>query len=279
MVTTAHDLQRERLLAAIRLEAVADAAGVAFPLWSSTTSPRVLVGDAEGYVAGLHRGRLPAVEIFPVADEWDRQTASGGLIASRWAIRAHVAELGKGAADSRARAILCVALAAIRSDDYLGEGGERFSELRPGPLGHTLTVELTLAHSFCRSTYETDAVITPGDPVVVLPGPGGNALTVAWDEVSPRLVLSVPEGQAINRMDIHIIDAWDGSGASLTVGDAVDPAAFFAASDVELDTPGVTFSRDFDRRGVFEIVAHFTGGVGATQGRARVQVSVTRSGV
>lgn len=164
MVTTAHDLQRERILAAVRLTAVADAAGVAPVAWASTTSPRVLVGDAAGYLAGLHRGRLPAVEVFQASDEWSHLSVGGGTIDTVWVLRAHAPDLTKAAAESRARGILLVALASLRADEYLREGGEEFGALVSGPLGHSLEVRITLVHSYCRSTYETDAVITPAPP-------------------------------------------------------------------------------------------------------------------
>jgi hypothetical protein len=278
-MSTAHDLQRERLLAAVRLQAVADAAGVSFPVWASTTNPRVLPGDAAGYLAGLHRGRLPAVEVFQAADRWDRQATSGGVIASAWTLRVHVPDRDKATAESRARLILCTALAAIRSDDYLREGEEEFDAMQYGPLGHSLAVQVTLAHTYCRSTYETDATITPGDPVVVLPSVGG--YTFRFDIATPGnpvLAFTVPAGQALDNVELHVEEVWNGAGAAVLVGDGTTVDRFLGAGDVELDLLA-TFERDFDDApGPIPVVVTFAPGTGATTGRCRLQISTTAAG-
>jgi len=278
-VTTAHDLQRERILAACRLSAVADAAGVSAPAWADTASPRVLPGNADGYVAGLHRGRLPAVEVYQDADTWDRQAITGGTINTVWVLRAHVPELSKAAAESRARMILCVCLAAMRSDEYLREGEEEFGSLTPGPLGHSLAVRLTLAHTYCRMTYETDAVVTPGDPVVVIPSVGG--YTFRFDITtpgSPVLAFTVPPGQALDNVELHVEEAWDGTGAQVLVGDGITPDRWLAAADIELDTLA-TFERDHDQApGPVPIVVTITPGAGAATGRCRLQITTTAAG-
>lgn len=278
-MSTAHDLQRERILAAVRLTAVADAAGVSAPAWASASNPRVLVGDAAGYVAGLHRGRLPAVEVFQAGDEWRHLVVDGGAIETAWILRVHVADLAKGAAESRARSIACTALAAIRSDPYLREGSESIGPLAPGPLGHTLEVRVGLVHSYDRATYETDATITPGDPVVVVPSVGG--YTFRFDistPGSPVLAFTVPAGQALDNVELHVEEVWNGAGASVLVGDGTTADRFLGAADVELDAVA-TFERDFDDApGPIPVVVTFAPGTGATTGRCRLQISTTAAG-
>ena len=149
-----HDVQRDQLLAAIRDANVANVAAVAPGDWASTSSPRVLVGNANGYIAGLHRGRLPAVEIFQESDEWARQTVGGGEILTTWVVRCHVPDLGKQSADSLARRILLKALTFIRADTYFYEGSESFTALTPGPLGSFVELRVSMAFSYCRTTYE-----------------------------------------------------------------------------------------------------------------------------
>jgi len=168
---TAHDVQREHLLDAIRDVTVAAAAGVAALDWASTTSPRVLSGDAAGYLGGLHRGRLPAVEVFQAEDAWARQAVNGGTLDTVWVLRAHAPDMSKTAAEARARRILLVALGVLRADAYLVEGEEGFGALVAGPLGHYVEVRITLAHTFCRTTYEVVAltVLTIAPPAVVIP--------------------------------------------------------------------------------------------------------------
>jgi hypothetical protein len=160
MSTTAHDVQRVAILAAVRGASVAAAAGVDPAVWASAASPRVLSGDAAGYLAGLHRGRLPAVEVFQASDRWDRQATNGGTILTVWVLRAHAPELDKAAAESRCRLVLATALAALRAVEYLAEGSEEFDTMQHGPLGHSLAVRLNLAHTYCRATYEVVADVT-----------------------------------------------------------------------------------------------------------------------
>lgn len=154
LYTSPHDVQRNAILAAVRDPTVAAVAGVVPATWASATSPRVLSGDAAGYLAGLHRGRLPAVEVFQAADQWVRQAANGGTILTEWVLRAHAPDLTKHAAESRCRAILLASLAALRAVEYLAEGSEEFDTMQHGPLGHNLAVRIALAHTFCRATYE-----------------------------------------------------------------------------------------------------------------------------
>lgn len=169
--TTAHDVQRTHLLAAVRDATVAAAAGVDPAAWASTPSPRVLPGDAAGFVLGLHRGRLPAVEVFQAEDGWDWQANNGGTVNTAWVLRAHVPDLTKQAAESRARLILLVALGKLRADAYLAEGEESFGPFTAGPLGHYIEVRIVLAHTYCRTTYEVASIVilAVAPPAVVLP--------------------------------------------------------------------------------------------------------------
>jgi hypothetical protein len=164
-VVTQHDVQLSRLLSACRLSAVAVAANVDPTAWASTTSPRVVLGDRGGYVQGLHRGRLPMVELVEAPQAWDRQTVNGGTIASAWDLRVHVNGPSWERAESLARGILQVCLASLRADPYLYEGEEAFEAVAASPLGFVLVCHMTMAHTYDRDTYETDAVITPAPPI------------------------------------------------------------------------------------------------------------------
>lgn len=155
-VSTSHDLQRDTLLGACRLPAIANAAEVNATLWASTTSPRVACSNGQGFIGGLHRGRLPFIEVWQLPDQtWDRQSASGcGTMTTRWRARVHVNGPSWARADSMARAIMQTALVAIRSGDYLSVGDESISELLPSPLGFSLDADLSIEQTFDRQTYE-----------------------------------------------------------------------------------------------------------------------------
>jgi hypothetical protein len=155
-ITTVHDVQQTHLLTAARSAAVATAAGVAALVWASTTAPRVHVGDAAGFLSGLHRGRLPAVEMWPDSEGFGRQTRDGGTVSTVWVARCLAAGPSQSAAGAQARRILMALLATIRADEYLSEGDgspEAFGSLTSDPLGHTLEVRFSLVSTFDRATY------------------------------------------------------------------------------------------------------------------------------
>ncbi len=279
-VTTSHDLQRERLLGACRLSAVADAAGVLAATWAGTASPRVLCSNGQGFLGGIHRGRLPLIEVWQLPDQtWDRQSVSGcGTMTTAWRVRVHVNGPGWQAADSLARGVAQVALAAIRSDYYLSVGDESIGELVATPLGFALDVDLSMEHTFSRTAYETDAVVTPGDPVVVIPSVGGYTALITWSDASPVAVWTMPTGQSLDNIEVQVIEAWDGAGASITIGTAGDPARYFATGDSELGVAGRTYEQDFDEAGLIAIVCTVTPGAGASTGQVRLQITTTATG-
>ncbi len=155
MPTSAHTVQRDHLLAAVRDASVAIAAGVDAEAWASTTAPRVFARDHGGFCQGLHRGRLPAIELFETSDAWGRSTVAGGTITTSWTMRCHVPEISADAADSRGRAIALGALIMIRADPYMKDGNDQFGKLISGPLGFAFEITVGLIHVFDRATYET----------------------------------------------------------------------------------------------------------------------------
>lgn len=155
---------------ACRDATVAALAGVGPSAWASVASPRVVTSDANGYVAGLHRGRLPMVEIHHPADVWDHQAVSGGVTTATWIVRVHVNGPSWFAADSLARIIGQAILGLCRMDEYLREGNELIGSLQPDPLGFHLDISLTLVTTYCRQTYEitTLSVLSIAPPAVVI---------------------------------------------------------------------------------------------------------------
>jgi len=217
-IVTAHRVQRERILAACRQTGVADAAGVDAGAWASTTSPRVLPGDRAGYVGGLHRGRLPALEIHQTADTWERQATSGGTITTEWIMRAHVPEPSLAEAEERARGMLLVALANLRADPYLTEGREQFDAVQAGPLGHSLAVRFTLFHTYDRATYETDGIIAPPPaPPASDPDPTDMAFVAAETVSGGRVVWYDPAAPGW-RYASHLNPAHMGVSLGVTLG-------------------------------------------------------------
>lgn len=276
---TQHDLQRERLLGAARIQAVADAAGVAIALWGSNTSARVMCSNGQGFIGAIHRGRLPLVEFWQTDDQWERQTPGCGTTRTAWNMRVHVNGPSWQAADSMARGIAQMALAAIRSDGYLKEGGETMGELVATPLGFALDTIINLVQTFSRSDYNTGVIVTPGDPVVVVPGVGGYTVLVPYSLTpNPTVVWQLPAAQRLDNIEVHVLQAWDGVGASVQIGVSGQPALFFSAADSELDVGGETFVKDFDAAGPVDLLVTVAPGTGATQGQVRLQITVTEAG-
>jgi len=159
---TAHSITRDTVLATLRGAMLADAAGVTPAVWASTASPRVLAGTREGYLAGLHRGRLPAVEVWQEDESWTREAVDGGTHLATWAMRIHVPGPGLDTADALARQILAAAFALIRGDAYQETGGGEAAEaLSASPYGFALVARFRLALSYGRDTFEFTREATP----------------------------------------------------------------------------------------------------------------------
>jgi hypothetical protein len=79
-------------------------------------------------------------------------------------MRVHVNGPAIATAESLARAIAQVALATMRVDDYLSDGNETVRSIVQTPLGFALEFDVVLWHTYSRSTYETDASVTPAPP-------------------------------------------------------------------------------------------------------------------
>lgn len=153
-MSTAHDVIRDNLIAAFRSDAVADAAGVPRAVWESATVPRVMAGDRAGFIGMLHRGRLPAVEIFEEDSSYVRQSFPGGTLNSVWTVRVHVGDRAVDA-ESLMRSIMLHGFVQVRANPLLPEGEESMGKATMEPLGHRLEASLTFFHAFGRDTYET----------------------------------------------------------------------------------------------------------------------------
>lgn len=152
---TAHAFAMDTMLDAIRSGGVASAAGVDVAIWSDSASPRVVETDGQGYVRGLHRGRLPMVEVFRAnPDQWNRLTSDGGEISRAIGVRVHVAGPLQSTAERQAQAILAAALSEIRATDYFRDGSDSVDPMIRGVLGFSITATVSAVHTYDRSTYE-----------------------------------------------------------------------------------------------------------------------------
>lgn len=103
----------------------------------------------------------------------------------------------------------------------------------------------------------------------------GFVYTVFYGDVSPELVFTIPAGQSLDVISVEIVEAWDGSGASITVGTAGDPDLVFSTSDIELTIAGIVFEKNVNISGVVDIQVTIIPGSGASSGSIIIQGSTT----
>ena len=144
-----------RVLANLRLPAVAAAAGVASGVWADTTATRVFRG-LSGFLAGRNRGRLPFIEFDIETQQFTQDTIEGGTATSTVHLIAHCGGRDPAVASELLAAILSAGFAAIRletTDNYTALGDDQIGATMQGPFGHQRDGTLTISHSFARSDY------------------------------------------------------------------------------------------------------------------------------
>jgi hypothetical protein len=107
----------------------------------------------------------------------------------------------------------------------------------------------------------------------------GATKTILYNEVSPIKIISIDSSGALNTISVRVVSAWDGTGASLTIGVSGDQTKYFASSELDLTCSDCVFEKDFDEAGPLEIYAYFAPGAGASAGQVRIQTTTTKEGV
>lgn len=274
-MTDAHIAAKALMLSACREASVAAAAGIGGTEWVT----RVQAGDKDGFIAGLHRGRLPAVEVFQKSDRWtllsmdDNGTGQGTMSAS-WVMRVHSGLPNQDLAEDQCRAVAYAALIQIRSNRYFTIGDDVVSNFDESPLGYSLEVALEVVTAMGRDTYET----TPGGSTGPVPdgGPvGGISVDVNWDDASPRAILAVPAGQAIGGIQARVVTPFDGAAPNITVGIDGDEERYLAYDESVLTQAGSIWEKDSDDIGPKTVKVWITPGLGCTQGVVRIQITCT----
>ncbi len=271
----AHTAAKALLLAAGRDTSVASVAGVGSVEWATRVQP----GDKNGFIAGLHRGRLPAVEVFQKSDTWTLLSADEGgqgTMSATWTARVHSGLPDQDLAEDQVRAIIYAMLIKVRANRYFTIGDDIISNFSESPLGYALEVEMTVVTAMGRDTYETSADTTPGtipDGGAV----GGISFDVNFNDTSPVSILALPAGQAINGVQVKVLTTFDGASPSVTVGVTGDQSRYMAAADSDVAQAGTVWEQDADDPGPQTVKVWITPGAGATQGKVRVQITATAS--
>jgi hypothetical protein len=269
-----HTAAKALLMAAGRDATVASAAGIATSPWSS----RVLAGNKEGYVAGLHRGRLPAIELFQTSDTWTQASAGDGghgTVSASWTVRVHSAIFNQDLAEEQCRSILYAMLVKARENAYFSIGEDAVQTFQESPLGYHIECQMTVITTMTRETYETTPASSGGtipDGGVV----GGISRTINWNETSPISILALPAGQAIALVQLKVVTAFDGVTPTVSVGVDGDNGRFLATDESDLTDNNTVWERDADDAGpgTIKVYLNLTG---ATVGQIKVQILTTAS--
>jgi hypothetical protein len=106
-------------------------------------------------------------------------------------------------------------------------------------------------------------------------GSGGISIPFAWGDASPRTIATALAGKLVYGVEIHISDAFDGAGASLTVGDAAQPDRLMATHQIDPSAVGAYETSPSHRYGSnTALLLTITPGGGATAGAGLLRLFV-----
>ncbi len=271
MATSIYTTARDLLLASWKGSPVAAAAGIDSVVWEG----RILLGDRQGYIAELHRGRLPAVELFMAqnSDQWTEHAYNLGNVRAVWRARIHVADLTQDAAEEHSRQIMYAGLIALRANNYFHVGEDRVIGFNGSTLGHTLEVEFDVDLVQSRETYGT----TPASSIGPVPDGGvvgGIRIAINFDDTSPVSVLALPADQAVDSVQIHVVTAFDGTAPVCTIGIDGDQGRYMGEDDSDLTDADTKWEKDSDSPGP-QTIKVWLDPDGSAQGQIIVQIVTT----
>lgn len=95
----------------------------------------------------------------------------------------------------------------------------------------------------------------------------------AFDDTSPITLMCVPVTEVMLELAVHIIEAFDGVGATAKLGTPVDDDLFFETGETELSIVDIGFFKNFIEDGDFDLKLTVDPGVLPTTGKLRVVVT------
>ncbi len=267
--TTTHDAAQSRLVTAFQQANVAVAALIAQSVWID----RVLTGDKDGYIHELHRGRLPAVELFQERDSWDQKSLDNGIVTSTWRIRVHVGHSNQVQAESAARAILYAGLINVRASNYFKIGGDTVNKFDSSALGHFLETVITVEHVMERDTYGTSQSPTtlPGAPPA---GIGGVTLDIPYNVASPVTTFDLNINTMVDSVEILVLEAFDDGAATVTVGVDGEQGRYMAGDESIIQELDAIWEKDQSDVGP-QLIKVWVHPGSSTAGLIRVTITTT----
>lgn len=106
-----------------------------------------------------------------------------------------------------------------------------------------------------------------------LDGSGWISKRFDWGDATPKLVATIAAGRTVLRAVVYLIEGFDGSGSSLSLGTVGDPSELLSAGDVSSvgsvsSTPSVEYAADTP------IYLTISLGTGNTKGSGYVSIQV-----
>lgn len=269
-MSTLHTVARDGLVAAWSDPSVASVAGIAASVWPN----RVLKGNREGLISQLHRGLLPAVEIYQVDDHWKAMgDVTLGLVTSRWGIRVHVGSFDQIQGEELARNVAYAGLIKARANPYFTIGEETIAGFGDSPLGYTIEIQFDVQNAMDRRTFETDFTGSGGG----LPPDGGTVggirTELSFNSAFPFAILALPAGQAVAETKVDMEIPFTDGASVIQVGVAANHDLLMAAGDVD-ETTTNTYEKESDLVGPATIYVYCDPKT-STAGKFVVQILTT----
>lgn len=98
----------------------------------------------------------------------------------------------------------------------------------------------------------------------------GDTYVAAYGDATPAVFFSVPANRVLQSIEVVVLTPFNGIGATLKIGTALDDDRFFANTDSELSDL-LSFGKYFSDQGPFDLQLTIAAGFGATRGQVQIQ--------
>lgn len=133
--------------------------------------------------------------------------------------------------------------------------------------------EILTVHDTVVELLEVAEQGVPGPPGAS--GAAGIELPFAWGDASPRTITVATAGKLVYGIEIHVSEAFDGTAAALTVGDAAQPDRLMSATQNDPSSVGAYAASPSHRYGAdTNLLLTITPGGGATAGAGLLTIFI-----
>lgn len=104
---------------------------------------------------------------------------------------------------------------------------------------------------------------------------GASEVVINYGDPQPVNAFTIPSNKRILSIDVHVLQAFNGVGASVIVGTPAQPNLFFDTGDTELDVADQFFSKDFAELGPLTVQVTVNPGTSPTSGQILVTITTS----